>query len=95
MKRLQLNNLSNRLWESAQSETKNILQLLPEELKMDFEKNRNLKSLDEHLNNLLPNNSPEENKSPIKTRTASNGGIPETKFKRFNEINCQLAKNRS
>ncbi|MFO1518830.1 MAG: sigma 54-interacting transcriptional regulator [bacterium] len=96
LKRRNLTALAERLWQACRQELENLHQLLPEELKMDFEKNRDLKSLDQTLNDLLPTSKeeipPSKQTEAPGARPASQGRISEIRFRQYSEINRQISQ---
>src|SRR4030095_15662376 len=85
-----LHALSLKLRHAGLAELENVAKPLPEELKMDFEKNRRLESIDQSLQELLPS-APKENAAPLAPERRPTGGIPENRFRQYSEINRQIA----
>jgi transcriptional regulator with GAF, ATPase, and Fis domain len=84
-------NLASRLELAQRAEFAHILQSLPEEFKMDFEKNRDLSSLDKALGEALP--TPQaETAAPAPGKSKEVGTISENRFRQYSEINRQIAQ---
>ncbi len=95
LKKAGLQTLPQRLRESCRVELDKIANPLPEELKMDFEKNRDLKSLDQTLSELMPSRSSPQESLPVSEKTGSDflkPKISESRFRQYSEINRQLAQ---
>lgn len=88
--------LARRLEASAAFEWKKLYNSLSEELKMDYEKNRSLQSLEDNLSNLLPSSGPSS--PPTQSSSSLPGGagnISQMRFRQLTEINRQIGKKRN
>ncbi len=90
--RNRLSNLAQRLWESQKIELQKIYNLLPEEYKMDFEKNRSISSLDESLKEILPQSENLESRNNQSLSSKKSAQISEQRFRQYAEINRQIAQ---
>ncbi|MCE9625758.1 MAG: sigma 54-interacting transcriptional regulator [Deltaproteobacteria bacterium] len=88
-----LNRLAHLLREAAITEWQNLFIKLPEELQMDFEKNRGLDQLEENLQKLLPRSKAQvPGTSAAPSPASGEVQVSEARFRQFSEINRQIAE---
>ncbi|MFO1462304.1 MAG: sigma 54-interacting transcriptional regulator [bacterium] len=85
-----IRNLAGKMWDRARSERQNTLLQLPEEYRMDYEKNRSLRAFDANLEKEEPKAAAPE---PPQAAAAGKGiQISEARFRQFCSINRQISQ---